>query len=303
MNNLSMANLYTDFQGLAKLRAEARQHSPQALRETARQFEGLFLQMMLKSMRNTVSGESLFDNDQTRFYQGMVDQQLALDLANGGGIGLAELLYQQLGGKPEISSGPQPLSHQLYSSSSTNHASSTESGRAAVKAVASPERYAETPEQFIQALWPHAINAGKRLGVDPQVLIAQAALETGWGRYTIQTSQGESSYNLFGIKADSRWQGGRVSKLSLEYKDGIAVRQQSMFRAYDSMAASFADYVNFLTTNPRYQPALTQAHDPQAYLRELQQGGYATDPRYADKILSIMSRDYFRKTVHYLAQA
>ena len=302
MNDLSMAGLYTDFQGLAKLRLEARQQSPQALREAARQFESLFIHLMLKSMRNTVSEGSLLDNDQTRFYQSMYDQQLAVDLAQGGGIGLAELLYRQLGGKPETPAMPQSqtLLNAAYGASEAQHAKNV---RSAVTAVDSAQGVAETPEQFIKALWPHAVNTGKRLGVAPQVLIAQAALETGWGRYTIQTSQGESSYNFFGIKADSRWQGRQVSKPSLEYKDGIAQHKQAVFRAYDSITASFADYADFITTNPRYRTALAQAHDPQAYLRGLQQGGYATDPHYADKILSIMSRDYFREAVSDLTQA
>ncbi len=302
MNDLSLGSLYTDFQGLAKLRHAARQQSPQALQEAARQFEGLFIHLMLKSMRDTVSEESLLDNDQTRFYQGLYDQQIALDLSGGGGIGLAELLYRQLGGEPEALAVPQSPT-QRNAAYGASDALSTKTVQSTTTAVDSAQSFAETPEQFIEMLWPHAVNAGKRLGLVPEVLIAQAALETGWGRYTIQTSRGDSSYNFFGIKADSRWQGRRVRKPSLEYQDGIAVRKPAVFRAYDSIAASFADYANFISTNPRYRTALAQAHDPQAYLRGLQQSGYATDPRYADKILSIMSRDYFRKAVSHLAQA
>lgn len=302
MNDLSMANLYTDFQGLAKLRQEAREHSPQALRETARQFEGLFLQMMLKSMRNTVSGESLFDSSQTRFYQGIYDQQIALELANSKSIGLAEVLYRQLGGATGVPTESQPLT-QSYTSSRISPVKRTQpEGFNAAKAGLN-EGYAGSPESFINALWPHAERAGKRLGVAPDVLVAQAALETGWGRHVVQTDRGESSYNLFGIKADSRWQGQRVRASTLEFKEGIAIRNQEMFRAYDSIAASFDDYVNFLVTNPRYHDALAQAGDPLTYLQALQEDGYASDPRYADKIRSIMSHDSFGEIVGQLKQS
>ena len=296
MNDLSMANLYTDFQGLAKLRQEAREHSPQALRETARQFEGLFLQMMLKSMRNTVSGESLFDSSQTRFYQGIYDQQIALELANSKSIGLAEMLYRQLGGPTEASAESQRL---------TQTPVSERIQPAGVKTarVGSNTGYAGSPEAFIRTLWPHAEQAGKRLGVAPDVLIAQAALETGWGRHVVQTNRGESSHNLFGIKADSRWQGPRMRASTLEYKDSLALRSQEAFRAYDSIAASFDDYVNLLTTSPRYHAALAQADDARAYLKALQQGGYATDPRYADKIHSILSHASFCDVVTQLKQS
>jgi flagellar protein FlgJ len=302
MNDLSMANLYTDFQGLAKLRQAAREHSPQALRETARQFEGLFLQMMLKSMRNTVSGESLFDSSQTRFYQGIYDQQIALELANSKSIGLAEVLYRQLGGATGASTESQRLI-QPHASSRISQAKRTQSAGFNAARVGLNEGYAESPESFIKALWPHAERAGKRLGVAPDVLVAQAALETGWGRHVVQTDRGESSYNLFGIKADSRWQGQRVRASTLEFKEGIAIRNQEMFRAYDSIAAGFDDYVNFLVTNPRYHDALAQAGDSLTYLQELQEDGYATDPRYAEKIRSIMSHDSFGEIVGQLKQS
>jgi flagellar protein FlgJ len=140
----------------------------------------------------------------------------------------------------------------------------------------------------VRALWPHAQRAAGELGVSPQALVAQAALETGWGRAVIQHNDGRSSHNLFGIKADARWGGEQVHVSSLEYVDGTVVRQRAAFRAYDSYADSFSDYVDFLKSNPRYGNALNHAHDPVAFTQALQRAGYATDPEYAQKIQGIL---------------
>lgn len=288
--DVSSASIYTDFQGLAGLRRAARERSPEALRETARQFESLFIQMMVKSMRQTVSGEGLFDSDQVRFFQGMFDQQVSLDLAQRGGLGLAEVLYRQLGSDPAQSLGP--LS-EPYAPGVTG---SGDRVAGSAPPVVSPP-YTESPESFVSELWPHAVRAGRALGVAPDVLIAQSALETGWGRKVIRDRNGEPSHNLFGIKADGAWKGRRNIVSTLEYQDGVAVRRQAAFRAYDSPAQGFEDYVSFLSSNPRYRQALAQGADPQAYVKALQDAGYATDPAYADKILSIMSAGSFHSRI------
>ncbi len=139
-------------------------------------------------------------------------------------------------------------------------------------------------------MWDHAVAAGGKLGVDPAVLVAQSALETGWGKRVVQTGEGGSSYNLFGIKADSGWNGAAAAARSLEFRDGVAELQKSSFRVYDSLANSFDDYVNFLQSNPRYQQALAKVADNKQFLTELQEAGYATDPRYADKIMGIVRK-------------
>ncbi|MCW8955998.1 MAG: flagellar assembly peptidoglycan hydrolase FlgJ, partial [Gammaproteobacteria bacterium] len=149
----------------------------------------------------------------------------------------------------------------------------------------------EKPEDFIDDLWPHAVKAGEELGVSPDVLIAQSALETGWGRYTRSFDNGQSSYNMFGIKADQRWQGNTIRVSTLEYKDGAMQREQAQFRAYSSVAEAFNDYVDFIQSHPRYEKALESNTDAQAYARELQQAGYATDPDYARKIEQIRNSD------------
>lgn len=294
------ADVYTDFQGLTKLRTEARKESPEALREAARQFEALFLQMMLKSMREANLGEGIMDNDQSRLYQGMYDQQIGLELSKGRGLGLAEVLARQLGDR-----SPQPaadLATRLdqharvmsrmppQAAAETASPSPTPAATEAVpaaRAVDGPWR-PESPEAFVQELWPHAERAAAELGTRPEVLVAQSALETGWGRSVMHHADGRPSYNLFGIKADARWDGDKVYSRTMEFRDGVMQRERAAFRSYESLAEGFQDYVAFLKENPRYRQALEAAQDGPAYVRELQKAGYATDPDYADKINAIM---------------
>jgi peptidoglycan hydrolase FlgJ len=300
------ADVYTDFQGLAKLRAEARTDSPKALREVARQFEALFLQQMLKSMREASMGEGLMDNDQTKHYQSMYDQQLGIELSKGRGLGLAETLMRQLGGQFPEGERDTPVTMNGNHASQlggldvrrapTGHeriavqAMPTDGGAGRELRATDPGVHAgwQSPQEFVQALRPHAERAAAELGTRPEVLIAQAALETGWGRAMPRHEDGSPSHNLFGIKADARWDGERVAVQTMEFRDGHMQRERASFRSYDSLAASFDDYVSFLRQNPRYQQALEAAGDGARYVRELQQAGYATDPGYADKINAIL---------------
>ena len=129
------------------------------------------------------------------------------------------------------------------------------------------------------------------------MLIAQAALETGWGKAVTRHDDGSSSYNLFNIKADRRWDGPSVTKQTLEYRNGIAGREQAQFRAYDSFADSFNDYVDFITRQPRYQQALQHGGDAATFADELQRAGYATDPAYARKIKRIMDGPFMQSAL------
>jgi flagellar protein FlgJ len=148
-----------------------------------------------------------------------------------------------------------------------------------------PARF-ESPEEFVSSLLPLATDIATELGVDPKVLLAQAALETGWGKHIIKDGS-ESTNNLFNIKADKRWDGDRAQVNTLEYRDGLAQQEKAQFRSYDSYEQSFRDYADFLKNSPRYQQALEVAADPRQYLQQLQAAGYATDPAYADKITTI----------------
>ena len=134
---------------------------------------------------------------------------------------------------------------------------------------------------------PMAEKAAARLGVDPHYLVAQAALETGWGKSIIRNGDGTSSYNLFGIKSHGQWQGESASVMTSEYRDGVRQQERASFRSYDSFEQSFDDYVDFLHRNGRYAQALKRTESGDVFFRELQAAGYATDPRYASKVSQI----------------
>jgi len=317
-SDLSAAGVYTDFQGLAKLRAEARRDSPEALRAVAEQFEALFMQMMLKNMRAASFGDELFGSDQMDFYQGMFDQQLSLTLSKKQGMGLADMLVRQLGGDRSKQADPpvQPVGKELPVSAvrrfhgavrtppvAPASVDEAESHKPALSVEAPTDDGYASPQDFVTSLWPHAQRAATALGVAPEVLLAQAALETGWGQAILSHPDGRSSHNLFGIKADGRWQGEQVSVYTTEYQDGVLERQRAAFRAYDSPAASFADYVDFLRSSPRYREALVQAADPGAFTSALQRAGYATDPIYARKINTILDGETLNGAVSSLKGA
>ncbi len=303
LSQMTQQPVYTDIQGLTELKAAARKDERAALETVAKQFESIFLQMMLKSMRDASPGGGLLDGQQGEFYRDMYDKQLAVDLGERGGIGLAEMMIRQLegsigGGKPaaEGERGVNSLPERLPFSVDKPSPQSLEKYEVSVESVtraemSSTEFTPGDPNSFIRALRPHAERVARELGVAPEALLAQAGLETGWGRSVIRRVDGASSHNLFNIKADHRWQGERVSKQTLEYREGIGAMERAAFRAYDSYAASFDDYAAFIKESPRYQQALAQGGDAAAYARELQRAGYATDPNYAEKIGEILRRE------------
>jgi flagellar protein FlgJ len=150
----------------------------------------------------------------------------------------------------------------------------------------------DSPQAFVNFMRPLAEQAASELGVKPQVLIAQAALETGWGQKIIKQADGSSSHNLFGIKADQRWPGKEISVNTLEHRHGLVHREQASFRSYESFKQSFDDYVDFVKQGPRYQQALNHDGDARHYIQSLQKAGYATDPMYAEKVIDIMDRNF-----------
>ncbi|WP_297526473.1 flagellar assembly peptidoglycan hydrolase FlgJ [Thiohalobacter sp.] len=300
-------SVYTDLQGLAALRGQVRAdggRDPETLRKVAGQFEALFVNMVLKSMREASLGDGFLDNDQTRFYQGMYDQQIGLELTKGRGLGLADMLVRQLGGGSAAEARPRSPSDPFAippvgGSPSAPTGPRMPPGRVAPRTAfssgetraAAPDAALDwppgTPAEFVRSLWPHAREAAAGLGVDPAVLIAQAALESGWGRRMPRHEDGRPSYNLFGIKADRRWAGERVGSGTLEYRDGVVNRERAVFRAYASPADSMADYAAFIRGSTRYREALARAGDAESYVRAIADAGYATDPAYADKVMRI----------------
>jgi len=306
------ADVYTDFNGLAALKTQARKESPAALKETAKQFEAIFLNSVLKSMREAKLADGIMDNDQSQFYKDMYDQQLAVHLSGSPGVGLADLIVKQLSQEERDPNEKLELEDYLNRSAGS---SKPASGRQAVDGPVSPKaavaidpvdigiveerEEAESPlkdepalpitsaQQFIAQLQPFAEQAAKELGVEPRVIMAQAALETGWGRSLIKNSNGSNSFNVFNIKADKGWQGQQAQVSTLEFEDGIAKKVPAGFRSYGSFEQSFQDYVSFIKTNPRYHNALKQVGNAERYMHELQRAGYATDPNYADKVMNI----------------
>lgn len=297
---VDMAQVYTDFEGLTALRAKARDDQQAALDPVARQFESLFLQMMLKSMRDASFGGGLLDSKQSAFYREMYDQQITVNMSQRQGIGLADVIKQQLG--DGVASTHRDLSPQDYLEMPLARAAAvkrTPPNQSLMSLWASDDiEFDGSPDSFLKQLWPMAERAAAELALAPEALLAQAALETGWGKHVMRQAGGGSSHNLFGIKADSRWSGEAVPISTLEYQDGIAVKTRASFRAYGSYADSFQDYVGFLRSNPRYREALSKTGDPTAYFSALQEAGYATDPRYAEKILQVLDSAPMQRLRH-----
>lgn len=295
------APAYTDLAGLSKLKRAAGSNDPAAIRTVAEQFESMFTRMMLKSMRDAIGPDPMFGSDQEQMYQGMADDQLSVQLSRGKGLGLADMLVRQLqkmGVKGAAAAATGSASVGATSSASVAVTGSTSASAARAAAAYTNTQRTSSPStsspasdaaktNFVQDLWPQAQEAGQLLGVDPRHLIAQAALETNWGRSLPQDHAGRSSNNLFGIKATAGWPGPTVTGETREFRGGVAANTTATFKAYATPAQSFQDYVVLLRNNARYSNALDTGGDVQAFATGLQQGGYATDPDYATKIAAV----------------
>ncbi len=274
------ASAYGDFAGLEKLKAGARSQDPAALRQVAQQFESLFARMMLKSMRKAIGTDPIFGSDQAQMYQSMFDDQLSMDLTRGRGLGLADMLMRQLRGSQGAAASSATATRGgtagvLPANASTTTAASTPTASTAERA------------QFVSRIWPQAQQAAQQLGVHPLSVVAQAALESNWGKSVPHSAGGTSSNNLFGIKASGDWTGAAVSTDTEEYESGSATNVKAAFRAYDTPQASLRDYVALLSSNPRYRGALNSGADVTAFANALHRGGYATDPDYVAKLTSV----------------
>lgn len=307
--NTHITQTAVDFSGLNELRRSATvdQKDQETLKQVAGQFESLFVGMMLKGMRQASLGEGIFDSSQSDMYRDMSDQQLAMDLSAKGGLGLKEVIVRQLGGQLEskingngdiqaysmdtvpVRAALQTIDNPALFQQIMQAKPTVEIQKAEMKSSAMQTSFTfDSPESFVQQLLPMAKQAAQRIGVTPEVILSQAALETGWGQHVIDQANGKSSHNLFNIKADSRWLGEHATTGTVEYRDGVAVKEQAQFRSYDNYQDSFNDYVDFLQIQPRYQNALKHTHDPEKFIDGLHKAGYATDPDYADKIKRIM---------------
>ena len=304
------APAYTDIAGLSKLKRAAGNNDPAAIRTVAQQFESMFTRMMLKSMRDATGPDPMFGSDQEQMYQGMADDQLAIQLSKGKGFGLADMLVRQLqkmgvkgadaaaNGTGSSAGAAATGGAAIAPRGTALNGAANDTSAAGVKAAAAysaTDRASATSStvsdaaktNFVQDLWPQAQQAGQLLGVDPRHLIAQAALETNWGRNMPQDSAGRCSNNLFGIKASAGWSGSTVTSDTQEFQGGVATNISAQFKAYATPAQSLQDYVALLRNNPRYSAALNTGSDVQAFATGLQRGGYATDPDYASKIAAV----------------
>lgn len=287
------AGLALDVQGLQRLRSQAGRGGEAGLKEAARQFEALFLQNMLKSMRAAIPKSELSSNSQTELYTEMLDQQWAQTLA-GRGMGLAEQLTRSLSGRALAPSEAQvPMSALVPASGEspfvglTRHSAAYESWKRHAVSADDIDR-ADHVEAFVARLAGPARSAERSSGVPAELILAQAALETDWGRRRITTADGADSHNLFGIKAGGRWQGETARVMTTEYVAGEAQRQEESFRVYPDAQAAFDDYARLIRSRPGYAAARHAADSTQAAIA-LQEGGYATDPRYAQKLVAVMA--------------
>ena len=283
--------LAIDARSLGQLRAQAAQSPDRALKTAAQQFEAVFMNMMLKSMREATPQDGMMDNDQSRMFTGMLDQQLSQSLS-GRGIGLADMMVKQLshGGQavpqPAL---PVPLSSVASLPSSTQPPEVSVIEPQSSSALSVPSAFnANTQQDFVNRMLPHAMQASQTTGVPPHLMLGQAALESGWGKREILMPDGSNSYNLFGIKASASWHGKVAEVMTTEYKNGVAHKQLEKFRAYDSYTDAFKDYSGMLGNNPRYASVMQQGGDAIGMAQALQKSGYATDPKYADKLVSVM---------------
>lgn len=322
------ADVYTDFSGFNRMRAEARSGSAAGRQAAAKQIEAMFLGMMLKSMR--AAGGSMLSGAGAKVREGMFDSQLAQTLAKRSQLGFAELMLNEFNGRQRPSqdsdrpspgrSGQLPVgrfANALYGRAVAPKSLSLGLPATAASRAAGPAHPAAPPKpaltdpgeapakwrnanEFAVNLWPAAERAARALGTQPQAVLAVAALETGWGRHLPTAGNGQGSNNLFGIKAHG-WAGPVTQAPTLEFESGRFVHKLEPFRRYASAQQSFEDFVNFIQSRPRYAAALNSGGDPVAFVRALHQAGYATDPQYAGKLEALMRSDTMRKAQHLAA--
>lgn len=303
INNGNDIGFIHDIANLDKLRQQANsddgtgEGEKAALTAAAKQFEAIFTTMLFKSMRDANANfeTDLMKSQNQDFYRTMLDEQMASEMSASGSLGLADMIVAQLStGTVENQNAAARNENFEEIMDRVNRTREARANVPEAVVAASSTRQAEptsfeSPEQFVSSLQPYAERAAKALGVDSSLLLAQAALETGWGQKVIQNSKG-SSNNLFNIKADRSWQGDKMSTQTLEYHSGVPVQERAAFRSYGSFEDSFNDYVRFLNENPRYNSALSTSRNSEEFIQGIHKAGYATDPLYTDKVLRVKQR-------------
>ncbi|MDB5991939.1 MAG: flgJ [Herbaspirillum sp.] len=335
------SGLATDTSSISGLKNTVRNdpNSPEGIKAAAKQFEAMFLNMVMKSMRDATPQDGLFDSEQSKQFTAMLDQQMSQSLAQRG-VGLADVLVRQLTvnkGKAALDAaqGTDPnaddaaaadtglgagingksanghmllpfgldrigASHKSADDAHTgmlpiNHTLMDTSRESSGKRQQQQQQQRHAPRPAHVAAFQNNVTsaaeeASQTTGIPAQFMMAQAALESGWGKHVVQNKDGTSSNNLFGIKASADWKGKVVEATTTEYVHGVATRKVQKFRAYDSYQDSFKDYASMLRSNPRYEKVLASAQDMTGFAQGLQRAGYATDPRYAEKLTQIIKQ-------------
>ena len=293
-----------DPRSLERLRSDAGADPDKAIKDAARQFETLFVNMLMKSMRDASPQDGIMDNEQTKTFTGMLDQQLAQAMSKRG-IGLAEVMSKQLakgsGSAAATAAGvtAPPLDPASVLGAPRNKQApapvAPAAATGAVTEAAPPVGATGKARAFIDKMWPHAVEAAKSTGIPAHFIIGQAALESGWGSREIKGAGGVNSHNLFGVKAGRSWSGETAAVRTTEFINGVKEKVVDKFRQYSSYADAFRDYANLLKNNPRFAPVLQAGNDPAAFAQGLQKAGYATDPAYAAKLQRIITGTVMRQ--------
>jgi len=312
-----------DTKGLGDLKQSAKTGSPEALKGAATQFESMFINMMMKSMRAATPQDGPMDSQETRTFTSMLDQQMSQKLAKRG-VGLADVLVRQLNTQAQGQQLAQQLDKQALAigggqGAGTSAAAAGNTGNgadlmsgldalrlrrsadtlstdlpatAASSAVAAAGAGNAGKPAHVRAFQDKLAGAAQEAeavtGVPAKFMLGQAALETGWGKRVIRNGDGSSSNNLFGIKAGPGWKGKVATAVTTEYVNGRPHQKVEKFRAYESHAEAFKDYANMISNNPRYEKVLSHGGDATTFAHGLQRAGYATDPQYAAKLSRII---------------
>lgn len=336
--SLEQSSVYTDLNSLDTIRRQGKLDEDGAIKRAAKEFEAFFLNMMLKSMRQAsqvIGEDSPLFSQQEKMFTSMLDEQLSVNLSQGGHLKIADLMYAQLTGQQGRKNDSLPLSQHLSNARSRQTTSvenkpeervqinemqeliqhiELQTGSALeiktpvetvslkpeqTKTESKPFKAAlfEKAQDFIEQLMPLAKKAASKLNLDPRILVAQAALETGWGKFIMHDQEGNPGFNLFGIKANNNWQGKAIHIDTLEVENQQFKKVNAAFRQYQSFEQSFEDFINFIQSNPRYHKAVEVAEDTHQFVNQLQNSGYATDPKYAQKILRIFNNQQLQQIV------
>lgn len=297
-----------DAKSLDNLKLAAKENSPEALKAVAKQFESILMNMMLKSMREANPQDGAFDNEQSRMFTSMLDQQLSSNLS-AKGLGLADVLVRQLSkttqayteAADQLMSNQSPTTSSVkgtaekslypdYSIHSPKVSNKLSVPNTSIVNTKKTSGMGESVSNFINKMFHHAKAASQSTGMPTHLMLGQAALESGWGKHEVKATDGTTSHNLFGIKATGNWKGKVVEATTTEYINGVKQKRIEKFRAYDSYADSFKDFANLMKSNPRYQNVVANVHDVNSYANAMQDAGYATDPHYAKKLSNVINK-------------